>query len=67
MMDHKICLHGEIWLITPKLSLLPLPIWSTVEGSRSFSVRVEPMEKGSKTKNDRVAFSEFNSLQIVSL
>ena len=30
MMGHKICLNGEIWLIIPKLSLLPLLIWSTV-------------------------------------
>ena len=24
MMGHKICFHGEIWLVIPKLSLLPL-------------------------------------------
>ena len=30
MMGHKICLNKEIWLIIPKLSLLPLLIWSTV-------------------------------------
>ena len=29
MMGHKICLNGEIWQIIPKLSLLPLFIWST--------------------------------------
>ena len=29
MMGHKICFHEEIWLIIPKLSLLPLLIWST--------------------------------------
>ena len=29
-MGHKICFNGEIWLIIPKLSLLPLLIWSTV-------------------------------------
>ena len=29
MMGHKICLCGKIWLIIPKLSLLPLLIWST--------------------------------------
>ena len=28
MMGHKICFYGEIWLIIPKLSLLPLLIWS---------------------------------------
>ena len=28
-MGHKKCLLGEIWLIIPKLSLLPLLIWST--------------------------------------
>ena len=31
MMGHKICLNGEIWLIIPKLSLLPFLIWSTGE------------------------------------
>ena len=29
MMGHKICFYGEIWLFIPKLSLLPLLIWST--------------------------------------
>ena len=29
MMGHKICFYGEIWLIIPKLSLLPLLICST--------------------------------------
>ena len=29
MMGHKICFKGEIWLIIPKLSLLPLLIWTT--------------------------------------
>ena len=29
MMGHKICLNGKIWKIIPKLSLLPLLIWST--------------------------------------
>ena len=29
MMGHKTCFHGEIWLIIPKLSLLPLLIWSS--------------------------------------
>ena len=29
MMGHKICFEGEIWIIIPKLSLLPLLIWST--------------------------------------
>ena len=33
MMFHKICFHGEIWLIIPKLSLLPLLIWSTISKS----------------------------------
>ena len=28
MMGHKICFYGEIWLIIPKLSLLPFHIWS---------------------------------------
>ena len=30
MTGHKICFYGEIWLIIPKFSLLPLLIWSTV-------------------------------------
>ena len=30
MMGHKICFYGKIWLIIPKLSLLPLFICSTV-------------------------------------
>ena len=29
MMGHKICFYGELWLLIPKLSLLPLLIWST--------------------------------------
>ena len=31
MMGHKVCFYGEIWQIIPKLSLLPLLIWSTVQ------------------------------------
>ena len=30
MMGRKICFYGEIWLIIPKLSLLPIRTWSTV-------------------------------------
>ena len=29
MMGHIICFYREMWLIIPKLSLLPLLIWST--------------------------------------
>ena len=29
MVGHKLCFYGEIWLIIPQLSLLPLLIWST--------------------------------------
>ena len=29
MMGHKICYYGEIWIIIPKLSSLPLHIWTT--------------------------------------
>ena len=29
MMGYKICFNREIWIIIPKLSLLPLLIWST--------------------------------------
>ena len=32
MMGHNICFCRELWLIIPKLSLLPFLIWST-EGS----------------------------------
>ena len=31
MMGHSICFKGVIWKIIPKLSLLPLLIWSIVE------------------------------------
>ena len=29
MRGHNICFHEEIWIIIPKLSLLPLLIWTT--------------------------------------
>ena len=29
MMGHKICFYEEIWIIIPKLSHLPLLIWSS--------------------------------------
>ena len=29
MMDHKILFSGEMWIIIPKLSPLPLLMWST--------------------------------------
>ena len=29
MMGHKICFYGEVWIVIPKLSLLPLLIWCT--------------------------------------
>ena len=32
MMGHKICFYVEIWLITPRLSLLHRLIWSTAIG-----------------------------------
>ena len=32
MMGHKISFYEEIWLFIPKLSLLLLLIWSTVNG-----------------------------------
>ena len=35
MTGHKICFYGKIWLNIPKLSLLPLFIWSTVGDSTS--------------------------------
>ena len=33
MTGRKICFYGEMWLIFLKLSLLPLPIWSTAYGN----------------------------------
>ena len=30
LMGHNLCFCGQIWEIIPKLSLLPLLIWSTV-------------------------------------
>ena len=33
MVGHKICFYGEIWLIIPKLFLLPFLIWSTAIGT----------------------------------
>ena len=36
MMGHKICFYGEIWIIIPKLSLLPLLILSTVKQDMTF-------------------------------
>ena len=35
MMAHKICFNGEIGLIIPKLSLLPLLIWSIESGMQT--------------------------------
>ena len=36
MMGHKICFYGEIWLIIPKLSLLPLLMGNTARSLRLF-------------------------------
>ena len=30
MMGHKICVNEIRWVVIPKLSLLPLLVWSTV-------------------------------------
>ena len=38
MVGHKIGFDGEIRLIIPKLSLLPLLIWSTAEPFQKVSV-----------------------------
>ena len=40
MMGHKICFYGEIWLIIPKLSLLPLLICSTVFSDNTINMAV---------------------------
>ena len=45
MMDHKICFYGEMWLIIPKLSLLPLLIWSIVAGMAN-NVDPDPTPSG---------------------
>ena len=37
MMGHIICFNGKIWIIIPKLFLLPLLIWSTERGSLSLT------------------------------
>ena len=31
MMGHNMCFNGKIWIIIPKLPLLP-PIWNTGDG-----------------------------------
>ena len=46
MNGQKIRLQGEIWLIIPKLSLLPLLIWSTV--AKFFPLVVDPRETNIK-------------------
>ena len=38
MMGHKICFYVELLLIIPKLSLLPLLIWSTAIGCGPYTV-----------------------------
>ena len=35
MIVHTICFYGKIWIIIPKLSLLPLRIWSAVSDLNS--------------------------------
>ena len=47
MIGLKICFNGAIWLIIPKLSLLPLLIWSTIyhtENSKTRATRIDPNE-----------------------
>ena len=38
----KICFYGEMGLIVPELSLLPLLIWSTVIGEVPIWDRISP-------------------------
>ena len=40
MMGHKIFFYGEIRLISPKLSLLPLPTWSTALSLKSSVLKI---------------------------
>ena len=52
MMGHKICFYEEIWIIIPKLSLLPLRIWSIVVLLRQRKLIInEPLEKMSCTNS----------------
>ena len=37
MVGHKICFYGEIWLVIPKLSLLPLLSGALVENEQRLS------------------------------
>ena len=49
MMGHKICFYGEIWIIIPKLSLLPLLIWSTGKSSLPGNYHLEKAYRLSST------------------
>ena len=59
MMGHKICLYQEKWLIIPKLSLLPLLIWST-ESTFSFGSHLgdnsELQIRGGIEDNSKIIF-----------
>ena len=73
MRGHNICFHSEIRKNVFELSSVPSLIWSsissldketlskgvlTLKGKNSFPLRVEPIEKGDKNEDGRVAFPE---------
>ena len=41
MRGHKVCFNGKIRKIIPKLSLLPLLIWSTVKAAKTKTTEFE--------------------------
>ena len=49
MRGHKICFYGEIWLIIPELSLLPLLNWS-IDMSVDFWMYSIPFELDADTQ-----------------
>ena len=53
MMGHNICFEGVIWKIIPKLSVLPLLMWSTDKTGRQ-----------KKKKNGRAASPEGLSIHL---
>ena len=59
MRGHKICFNGEMWIIIPKLSMLPLLIWST--GNLHF------IEDQSDHNLFFLAISQYQSIAAISL
>ena len=46
MMGHKNCFQEEMWLIIPKLSLLPFLIWTTASVSNRYQKCIQRLGKG---------------------